>query len=536
LDANERRTTRDIIQRDAGTSTVSPEPSVSEMSAQDEHFMRMAIKESMESKDENDGRVHPKVGVVVVRDGRVLATAYRGEIELGNHAEYTALERKLLSTDLTGATLYTTLEPCTSRAQKTPCADRVILRRISRVVIGAIDPNPDIIGGSVGKLKMAGVQVGFAKPDLENEIKALNKAFFDRQSAAAHAGFDVGLNLKLLRSSERLLDPAFLFPITLTLTLGFLSWYFYPFGGSSRASFWFGLSGTVVVLLSFVWGPSAIVYVVTKVSLSRLTEMPRVSLESLFRSIWKRVFRNRVFLKGALLLVLLAFFFTMTDAEFAVVSPRINHVVTQNSPWYFVTGSISNYRVTVHVNKVYFIDSPRLWLIGNIAIPNPSNYSYAQPNYPCYYGSECSSSITATVADSRAQLVPVADESGRIRSFEVILSPTSETYTVVLSAQYDDYIHASPIVAHTGTPLQVGDLYYQEIDVTLTNPLSGHLSIRQLQIGQFNSILGVSCTRDNIAEQCTNNSTQQLFLWPQELDPSQTLHFAINVTYSMMSG
>lgn len=243
-----------------------------------------------------------------------------------------------------------------------------------------------------------------------------------------------------------------------------------------------------------------------------------------------------MFLKGALLLVLLAFFFTMTDAELAVVSPRVNHVVTQNSPWYFVTGSISNYRVTVHVNKAYFIDSPRLWLIENIAIPNPSNYSYAQPNYPCYYGSECSSSITATVADSRAQLVPVADESGRIRSFEVILSPTSQAYTVVLSAQYDDYVHASPIVAHAGTPLQVGDLYYQEIDVTLTNPLSGHLSVEQLQIGQFNHILGVSCTQDNIARQCTNNSTQQLFLWPQELDPSQTLHFAINVTYSMMSG
>ena len=57
-------------------------------------FMEMAVAEARKSKPE-DGRVHPKVGVVVVKGGAVLATAYRGEIGKGEHAEYTASEKKL---------------------------------------------------------------------------------------------------------------------------------------------------------------------------------------------------------------------------------------------------------------------------------------------------------------------------------------------------------------------------------------------------------------------------------------------------------
>lgn len=163
----------------------SPKLMVTKMIDDDERFMRRAIEESKKSRDENDGRVHPQVGVVVVRDGKILVTAYRGEIALGDHAEYTALERKLPSTDLNGATIYTTLEPCTSRAHKTPCVDRIIQRKIARVVIGVVDPNPAIIGGSVGKLKTAGIEVSFAMHALETEIKVLNKSFLEAQMKMA---------------------------------------------------------------------------------------------------------------------------------------------------------------------------------------------------------------------------------------------------------------------------------------------------------------------------------------------------------------
>jgi pyrimidine deaminase RibD-like protein len=156
----------------------------------------MAIEESKQSKAEADGRVHPKVGVVVVREGNVLTTAHRGQISLGDHAEYTALERNLPSTDLTGSTLYTTLEPCTSRGHKTPCADRIIQRRISRVVIGIVDPNPKIIGGSIGKLKTSGIQVDFASQKLEQEINALNEEFVQEQKKRSNLDqrFDRRLN------------------------------------------------------------------------------------------------------------------------------------------------------------------------------------------------------------------------------------------------------------------------------------------------------------------------------------------------------
>lgn len=103
--------TREFINSPPGAAGIVPELSTNQMSAQDEHFMQMAIAESRNSKDEKDGRVHPKVGVVVVKDGEVKATAFRGEIALGDQAEYTALERKLPSVDLTGAILYTTLNP-----------------------------------------------------------------------------------------------------------------------------------------------------------------------------------------------------------------------------------------------------------------------------------------------------------------------------------------------------------------------------------------------------------------------------------------
>ena len=111
----------------------------------DRQFMEMAIEEARKSTGE-DGRSHPKVGAVVVKDGRVLAKAHRGEF-LGCHAEYIALEKKLVDQSLAGSTVYTTLEPCTSRNHpKIPCASRLIERKVARVVIGILDPNPKISG------------------------------------------------------------------------------------------------------------------------------------------------------------------------------------------------------------------------------------------------------------------------------------------------------------------------------------------------------------------------------------------------------
>ena len=155
--------------------------------ADDRRFARLAIEEARKSAPE-DERVHPRVGVVIVRDGRVLASAHRGEVPQC-HAEFIALEKKLADTSLFGATVYTTLEPCTSRNHpKVPCATRLTERKVGRVVIGMLDPDDKISGRGQRALRKAGIATELFPHDLMAEVEELNRDFMrDRESRESEA-------------------------------------------------------------------------------------------------------------------------------------------------------------------------------------------------------------------------------------------------------------------------------------------------------------------------------------------------------------
>jgi pyrimidine deaminase RibD-like protein len=156
----------------------------------DRRFARLAIEEARKSVPE-DGRVHPKVGVVVVKDGRVLAMAHRGEFPQC-HAEFIAMEKKLPDLSLAGATVYATLEPCTSRNHpKVPCAVRLTERKVARVVIGMLDPDDRISGRGQRTLRKAGIVTDFFDHDLMTEIEELNRDFMREKEAKEQASPEI---------------------------------------------------------------------------------------------------------------------------------------------------------------------------------------------------------------------------------------------------------------------------------------------------------------------------------------------------------
>ncbi len=115
---------------------------------------------------------NPRVGAVVVRDGRIVGRGWHKEYG-GPHAEVFAL--KEAGELARGATLYLNLEPCNHTGKTPPCAPAILAAGISTVVMGAADSNP-IAAGGAAMLEAAGVSV--IRGVLEAECRAINAPFF----------------------------------------------------------------------------------------------------------------------------------------------------------------------------------------------------------------------------------------------------------------------------------------------------------------------------------------------------------------------
>ena len=117
---------------------------------------------------------NPLVGCVIVHKDRVIGEGYHREFGRA-HAEVNAIESVKDVSLLTESTLYVNLEPCSHHGKTPPCADLILSKKIPRVVIGQMDPNPEVAGNGIKKLEAAGVEV--RQGVLEEESKFLNRRF-----------------------------------------------------------------------------------------------------------------------------------------------------------------------------------------------------------------------------------------------------------------------------------------------------------------------------------------------------------------------
>src|ERR1700676_3194515 len=118
---------------------------------------------------------NPVVGAVVARDGEVLGEGWHKEFGAA-HAEVNAIEACGLE-DLSGATLYVSLEPCCHEGKTPPCTEAILQAGLKRVVVASDDPTERASGRGLGILRDEGVEVIIADGELAANARLLNQAF-----------------------------------------------------------------------------------------------------------------------------------------------------------------------------------------------------------------------------------------------------------------------------------------------------------------------------------------------------------------------
>lgn len=158
-------------------------------------LMKIAVEEHLKCSE------YPRVGAVVAKDGRILATGHRGEVPK-THAERVAIE-KLARDQLAGSTMFTTLEPCVGLHDDqsvASCADLIVSSGITEVFIGVLDPNGTIYSQGFRSLLDNNISVKFFSRKLRAAIEEETFDFGDvhavygggkRRVPVVHSGTEI---------------------------------------------------------------------------------------------------------------------------------------------------------------------------------------------------------------------------------------------------------------------------------------------------------------------------------------------------------
>src|SRR5476649_637421 len=141
--------------------------------ASDERFMARAFE--LARRGRFTTTPNPNVGCVIVLNGEIVGEGYHlraGEPHAEVHALHMAGERAK------GATAYVTLEPCSHHGRTPPCADALVAAGITRVVASMQDPNPEVAGRGLYRLKQTGIDVSHGL--MHSEAEAINLGFLKR--------------------------------------------------------------------------------------------------------------------------------------------------------------------------------------------------------------------------------------------------------------------------------------------------------------------------------------------------------------------
>jgi diaminohydroxyphosphoribosylaminopyrimidine deaminase/5-amino-6-(5-phosphoribosylamino)uracil reductase len=146
------------------------------MTQTDAHYMSRALQ--LARLGRYTTRPNPNVGCVIVKHGQIIGEGYHrkaGE----PHAEINALLQA--GDSAKDATVYVTLEPCSHTGRTPPCANALIEASVKRVVIAMTDPNPEVSGSGIARLRDAGIEV--TENILGAPARQLNRGFIKRMQS-----------------------------------------------------------------------------------------------------------------------------------------------------------------------------------------------------------------------------------------------------------------------------------------------------------------------------------------------------------------